>query len=360
MKIVFDHEIFLAQRHGGISRYFVELIRELGRMPGFEPVIFAGLYANHLLHAARRDLPARVVGARLPFGLGHHRAWSAANQAAFAAFLRHERPAIHHATYYKGMATSLPLRRVVTVYDMIHEIFPESHPAHDPTTARKRAAVARADRVICISENTRADLLRLFGTSPDKTIAIPLGVSFRGTPRPARPLDHPYLIYVGARCGYKNAALLHRVLAEPGLQDLHLVLVGGGPPDTEELRGPAAARLHYVGGDDDDLATWYRHAVALAYPSRYEGFGIPPLEAMQCGCPVLASNASSIPEVVGTAGVLLEPDDAPAWVAAIRRLREDASFRNECVHRGLERLPRFTWRACAEATARVYESASEP
>lgn len=357
MNILYDHQVFLAQRYGGVSRYFVELIRRLGSRPGCSITVFAGFHRNALLAEAAPGLPARVIGHYLPGAVAiARRPLTALNQAWLRQVARDAAPDLYHPTYYKALLRDLPAARVVTVYDMTHEIFPELFPGDDPTPGRKRSAVSAASRVICISDNTRHDVQRLLGVPNGRLATVHISGAPAGRARPERPLPDPYLLYVGARGGYKNADLLVRAWSSTAeLRNRHhLVFFGGEPAAREEHADP---RIHFVAGDDDDLATWYTHAHAFVYPSRYEGFGLPPLEAMQCGCPVVASSASSLPEVVGDAGLLFPADDAAGLVRALLSLDRDPGLRESLRQKGQARCRHFSWDRCADETWRVYEQA---
>ncbi len=294
------------------------------------------------------------------------------NRLLMPTLTRFWAPQLLHVTYYPERLMATPRQRVVvTVYDMIHERLPATFAADDPTSARKRAIVQRADRVICISQHTAEDLIRLFAVDPSKVVVIPLGFSREfglagGTQAGEEVTQRPYLLYVGARPGHKNfGRLLAAYGASPALQArFDLLAFGGGALTTAERAAAAAAgvpagQLRWVGGDDQALAEAYRQARLFVYPSSYEGFGIPPLEAMSCGCPVVCSNTSSIPEVVGGAGQYFDPDDTAALRAALEAVALDDGRHAELRASGLQRCQDFSWQRCAEATANVYRSLLE-
>lgn len=364
MNLLFDYEIFHSQRYGGISRYFVELIRALAGRPGLRITIAAGLYQNELLPSLRGLPGVRVLGWKRPAWLPGRRIYGLFNLLFFELAARAVRPDLYHATYYRNLARGLRAGRVVTIHDLIHEFFPAT--PGDPTAARKRQAIAHADLLLCVSAHTRDDLVRHYHVPPEKTRVVHHGVRRAVIPRPARPLEAPYLLHVGDRGGYKNGLALLRVLArEPDLRDrFQVVYFGSGPfnPAEKQLMKEAGlqGRVHHATGSDEDLATWYAHAFALVYPSRYEGFGFPPLEAMQYGCPVLASNQSSLPEVVGEAGRLFHPDSETSLADALRGLVDNPKGRADLVSRGQQHHQRFTWKECADRTMAAYASLMPP
>jgi glycosyltransferase involved in cell wall biosynthesis len=289
---------------------------------------------------------------------------AAANRVLSPPLLCFFTPSIVHETYYRERSFAprdLPV--VLTVYDMIHEKFSREFSRSDITSRAKRAAVARAAKVICISESTRRDLIDLFSVPEDKAVTIHLGVSPppASASQPIRPPGPPFFLYVGPRSSYKNFdRLLVALRSSPVLRREHdLVAFGGGPfTRTERIRieslGFRPGQVRQVSGGDDELFRMYRAASAFVYPSLYEGFGIPPLEAMSVGCPVACSNASSLPEVVGSAAVLFHPTQIDSIRQAIEAVASDSSLRSSLIDRGRVRASELTWDKCAAETVNLY------
>jgi glycosyltransferase involved in cell wall biosynthesis len=247
---------------------------------------------------------------------------------------------------------------------MIHERFRTSFSRWDNTASNKRAAVARADHIICVSENTRRDLIEILDVNPEKTTVVHLASSqmHRMPYVDIAASSRPYLLYVGERRGYKNFDLLLQAYAlSPQLQrHCDIVLFGGeGSLRWEYQRarelGLRSDNFNLIHGDDARLASLYRGALLFVYPSLYEGFGIPPLEAMTCGCPVVCSSAGSLPEVVGDAAEIFDPQLPDSLLAAIERVLRDMSYRANLVQKGFERASSFSWQRCAEQTMAVYK-----
>lgn len=360
MRVLYSHHIFLSQQYGGISRYFVEVASRLAAQRLCDVTVLAPVHVNaHLAHAA----PAPVLGARFPAGAAYRRLAWAANEAALRTWLRAGRADLLHLTYYPVR----PPRRgrqpiVATVYDMIHERLPQYFPASDRTHDHKGAAVRAADHVICISARTRDDLVECFPEVADRCSVIHLGHTLQATPAPGPlPVSRPYVLYVGLRGGYKNFARLALAFSSSSLPRLgfDLVCFGGGAFTTDELTqlraaGVDTSRLRQVGGGDDALARLYASAEAFAYPSLYEGFGIPPLEAMSLGCPVVCADSGSLPEIVGAAAERFDPMRVDAIQCALERVVTSPSRAAALRVAGQERAARFSWDACAVATAAVY------
>ncbi len=358
MRIAFDHEIFTNQRFGGISRYYVNLAAELQRN-GQSPRIFAGFHINEYLRTLDRSI---LSGAFLPIPTKkgqrlRYRINRNLNRLQIPAW----RPDLIHGTFFNQSQFPRRIPRVVTVYDMIDELYLFDGNLDNPSTQAKKTAVDSADHVICISENTRNDLIRLFRTDPEKLSVIYLGIDKvgDGEESPTGPAK-PYLLYVGHRPGYKNfERFLEAYAASKLIPEFDIVAFGGGPLQKSEVDrmtalGIPARSISHISGDDLLLAKLYRCAAALFYPSLYEGFGLPPLEAMAHGCPVASSNASSLPEVVGNAAICFDPNDTEEMAVALTRITLDESLRKTLIAAGHERVKQFSWVKTAEETAEVY------
>ncbi len=366
MKIALDYQIFSNQRYGGISRYFVRLAQELMELDQ-QVNVFAPLHQN----AYVVNLPAQAVKgygvAKYPPKSGRFLRF--VNQGISGLLINRWTPDIVHETYYNRFASGKKrYPRVITVYDMIHERLPECHDARDNTREIKRIAVERADVVIAISEHTRKDLIELYSMDPEKVVTVHLGfdnfetlssgVSELSTTQP----DKPYLLYVGNRATYKNFDnLIRAYAASTWLQSHFAVVAFGGGSFTSQERNLFAdlkidpSQIIYRSGGDRLLGTYYRNAAAFVYPSRYEGFGIPPLEAMAHDCPVIASQVSSIPEIVGGAGSYFDPESVDSMRAVLEQTLESEQSLNALRKLGRHRLAEFSWEKCAKSTLQVYQ-----
>jgi glycosyltransferase involved in cell wall biosynthesis len=361
MRIAYDHRIFGCQEYGGISRYFFELANNIARSPGTEVGIISPIYVNAYLAAALSDL--QIMGRKMPEIGRAGILYRAINQLSAPSMMARFQPDLVHETYYSTKRLApVGSKVVLTVFDMIHEYFPECFSTLDSTSRAKAIAVNRADHIICISEQTRKDLIDVLKVDPAKTTVVYLGFSLtKPSADKVQEDDRPYLLYVGNRGGYKNfEALLRAYRANLALQrDYDLAIFGGGALTAQERTlinrlGIQTDRIRQFGGNDAVLAGLYRKAALFVYPSLYEGFGIPPLEAMSFDCPVVCSNASSIPEVVGNAAELFDPRSSDALGDAIERVLNDTVLRQTLIVRGRERIKLFSWEHCAEQTLDVY------
>ena len=266
-------------------------------------------------------------------------------------------------------------RQIITVHDLNFWYFPEFLTAESRRYYRDQIAwaVARADAIAADSEHTRRDLIERLGVDPTLVTTIPLAANPLYLHPPtaqaaadmlaALGLPSAYLLFVGTLEPRKNVPLLleaYALLRRDHGVDLPLLLVGRrGWLDEEifatiERLALGEAVIHLDSVDNPTLAALYRRAALLALPSHYEGFGLPPLEAMHCGCPVVVSDRASLREVVGEAGLRLAPEGAAAWAAAMARLLQDSGLRAELIERGYAQAAHFTWEATARATLRLY------
>jgi glycosyltransferase involved in cell wall biosynthesis len=241
---------------------------------------------------------------------------------------------------------------------MIGELFGEGTPADSEV---KRQAVRAAQGVICVSENTKRDLVHLFGVDDSKVRVIyeASELSISMVPSDAPPAEYPYFLFVGShQWPYKNFTRLLRSFATVCQRHSEVKLCIAGPSLLPEQRKlidslKMTHRIVETGRvSDTQLATLYHRSVALVYASLYEGFGIPPLEAMACGTAVIASNSSSIPEVVGDAALLIDPQSEEDIAAAMIKLLDDPVRREQLVRLGREREKLFSWEKMA---AEIYE-----
>jgi glycosyltransferase involved in cell wall biosynthesis len=362
MRIAYDHSIFTIQEFGGVSRYFARLAEHL-RTPDIQPRIFAPLHINQYLSDLQPQLVFGKRVAKYPKFL--KAAARNLNFKAAHAAIKLWNPHILHETYYGEHAMAQnKAARVVTIHDMITEILPEKFPKAALVTKRKKQAIDRADHVICISENTRIDLLKYFDVPPQKLSVVYHGVdALPVLPMMEAKSGRPYFLYVGSRLEYKNFNLLLRAFAASKHlnQSFDVVAFGGGPATTEEKElisklGLKPDMIKFVAGSDLSLSHHYRGACAFVYPTQYEGFGFPPLEAMALGCPVICSNSSCMPEVVGDAALLFNPASVEELRTALERVAVSEQAREFLISKGGSRVSKFSWHKTAQQTLAVYKS----
>lgn len=278
---------------------------------------------------------------------------------------------LHSPYYIKPYWLSCP--SVVTIYDLIPMIYPQHLPYRWTAWIFRAAAslaVRRASHVIAISESTKADLVHLFGTSPEKITVTYLAADERFHPLERKDcervlqrygLPRGYILYLGINKPHKNLVFLLEVFSELDTE-VKLVLAGKEDPRYPEAR-QEAERLNlgesvvFLGEvADNDLPMLYNGAELFVFPSLHEGFGLPVLEAIACGTPVVCSNTSSLPEIVADAALTLDPLDREAWVAALMEVLEKEALRAEMREKGLKRAAAFSWEETARRTWEVYQS----
>jgi glycosyltransferase involved in cell wall biosynthesis len=357
-------------RAAGINRVLQHLLAELPAVPGDEQYLVYAPYsdANRRL-LARTRVRSRLT--RLPVDRPPVRiAWE---QTVLPVELLREGADLLHAL---GFVSPIAWRgkTVVTVYDLSFLRFPEVYNRANRMYlgAFTPPSLRRADRVITISEDARRDVIELCGVAPERVTPILLAADPRFKPsepedveafRRRHGLPERFVLYQGTLQPRKNVETLVRayaLLRSRGSDDHGLVLAGPRgwqyEPIFELTRQLGLEDAVTFPGfvPDDDLPLWYSSATVFAFPSRYEGFGLPLLEAMACGTPVVSSNASSLPEVVGDAGLLVDPSDVEGLCSALRQLLEDEPLRQALSAAGRVRARRFSWQRTASETVQVY------
>ncbi|OGB75335.1 hypothetical protein A2810_01625 [candidate division Kazan bacterium RIFCSPHIGHO2_01_FULL_49_10] len=253
---------------------------------------------------------------------------------------------------------------VVTVlFDFVSFLFPKRHQLKATLLEKMwmRPALARSKALLAISESTKNDAVKLFGINPDKITVSYLGPAVAVQAAPIALPASPIILFVGTLEPRKNVAMLVEAFNQLRRRaiDCSLVLAGGWGWQSAQIRGavtasPYAADIKVLGYVSEAQKTFlYQHATVLAFPSRYEGFGMPPLEAMSEGLPVVTTNISSLPEVVGDAALLIGPDLADELSDALAQVLTDDSLRQRLVQAGLAQSKKFNWQNTADVTLRV-------
>ena len=397
IRVLYDHQVFSLQSYGGISRYFYELMscyHNTNLLDFNLPIKYSNNYylknSNFIKNKIIQfDLinksktfenfltGIKFRGKRKLYKIlkffGFHKIkkdsyYINKNKKISIKLLQKDKFDVFHPTYYDEYFINhigdKPF--VLTIYDMIHELFADMFPQlRDETTERKKILARKATKIIAISENTKKDIIKLYGIEENKIKVIHLGTSLKYDENKVYPkIDIPkkYILFVGERHYYKNFCFfMHSII--PLLKhdkDLYVVCAGGGVFTKEEvylLRNTYIEdRVIQIFFNDDILTLLYKNALAFVFPSLYEGFGIPVLEAFACKCPLILSNTSCFPEIAGDAAIYFDPANEYSIRDSVTKVIYNEELRNYLIQKGTERLKNFSWEKTARETKKVYES----
>ena len=368
MKILYDHQCFTQQLYGGVSRYYYQLIKELKLLDDVI-VNLSLIYSNNHYLGNDKDFSVKQFFPNKKFYfkrtiLDH------INRYRTIKNLKNYNYDIFHPTYYNPYFLNHLRGKpyIITAYDLIQEQFPEISNSIDKTLQHKKEVIARATSIIAISENTKTDLIKFYNIPSNKIAVVYLAASISkemAITREKLNLPEKYILFVGTRNFYKNFE--NFILAvEPLLKDhkeLFVITAGGGYFTKSELNLFESKKIKdkviFKEADDTTLATLYANALAFVFPSKYEGFGIPVLEAMNCDCPAIISNKSSLPEVGGEAAVYFNPDDLDDIRQKIKSVVFNSELRKELIIKGRIQRNKFSFVNTALQTHTVYRNILE-
>lgn len=376
MKILYDHQIFSYQKFGGISRYFIQIIANLPK--DFTWEIATRFSDNGYIKAYKNISPLETynpVGklfANVKFP-GKKRLLHSIevertnhNRRLSVEALKKQDFDVFHPTYYDDYFLDYIGNKpyVLTIHDMIHEIYPEMF--NDPGTSKRKALLAEnASHIIAVSANTKKDIIDIMGIAPEK-ISVVYHANSLVSPASISPDSVlRYLLYVGDRENYKNFLFFVRAIEPLMRKDSDLKVICAGTPFTKKemvflKELDIFDRFMTRKVNDNDLALMYKNALAFVYPSYYEGFGIPIVESLSMGCPVILSKSSCFPEVAGDVGIYFDPKEITSIRSAIERVIFDEKFRQSLSRRSLEYASRFSWSTAAEITSNMYKKLTSP
>lgn len=373
MKIVLDPQTFNEQKFGGISRYHTEMLLEWQKTPGISvdcPIVYsdnlhlkeAGLFRSFRNTLFNPCLWPKFINKKIA------KTYRKKNIAASVKVLQKQDFDVfvptYYATYFLEHIGQKPF--VLTVYDMIHEMLPQYFTRDKHTVANKKLLMEQATKIIAISESTKNDILKIYPHIPaDKIEVVYLSFSIKHDAAVKLLLPEKYILFVGNRSDYKNFAFFLKSVA-PVLQsekDLYLVCAGGNAFNSKEQKMIAdlsvSEKLIQKNFEDNELASYYSGAKCFVFPSEYEGFGIPVLEAMACGCPVVLAQHSSFPEVAGEAGVYFELNNEIDLRSKIVNLLQNEPLRKDYINKGLAQAQKFSWQKTAQEALEILREAAK-
>lgn len=360
MIIRYGPEIFYLQRYGGISKYIIRLCEELLNH-GNDCKIIAPLYTAS---GISKNL---ILGLNLPFFRGSHRLYGEISKQLSNLILSKSRIDIYHQSYYSDLRPhNVNTKNILTVHDMAHELIPNYFRKNDNTSLLKYNAIKNSDKIICISNSTRDNLLNYYPELDESKVSVVhLGFDSSGLNLDTNYFNKSnYILYVGNRAGYKNfTSFISSIGSNAKLKNkIKVVLFGGGKLNNSEHElikklGFKDGIIECIHGNHLKLQNLYKNALCFVYPSIHEGFGIPLLESMSEGCPVICSDISVFREVAGDAAMFCSPFSIESISNAIEILISNSDIRCTLINNGFHNLKKFGWNKCAGDTLNVYKSA---
>lgn len=385
MKILFDHQIFTLQKYGGISRYFYELISRLDKFESVE-IKHSILYSNNVyldksfchqpyLNYENWLFPGYFRGKNRLLKLFQYFRFAPNHNREMETYLESHLSSgkidLFHPTYYNSyfikLVNQCKVPYILTVHDLIHEKFPYFFEDVHQILREKKDTITHARRIIAISESTKKDIIEFFNYPSDQIDVVYHGNLELNLGIPKDILDKEnYILFVGNRDYYKN--FLFFIESIKSLMrdnpNLKIIAAGGGPFSEKELTHFEKLRLnsriiHRNFKNDSELFDLYQKAVLFVFPSLYEGFGIPLLEAMAAGCPVVCSNTSSFLEVACDAAKYFDPTNAESIEHAVTEVYRKRDIQLSLREKGFENRKRFSWNKTTEQTVGSYRKALE-
>ncbi len=376
-KVFIDHQIFSLQTFGGISRYFSELIRNSNMNLQVElPAVYSRSRhlkeLTQLKHLQEWPNAESNIGKKLLAKLNfmHRLDPFQENNLKLSEAINANPLAVVHATYYNPYFLSLlkkETKLVVTIYDLIHENFPEFSSPDDKTCTHRKEILTRADHVICISQETKNDLMSHYQIKDDKISVIHLSDSFKSIVTIDEDfesrLPSKYFLFTGNRSAYKNWFFLLRAFQKVRKAHTDVFLVCTGSPFSpgekaylEDLGVHSAVR--HFSPNEIQLYSLYKNAVAFIFPSYAEGFGIPVLEAMRAGTPALLSDIPVFKEIAGDSAAYFPPKDIRSLNSMMVRVLEDKVFAEKLRKMGFSQVKNYSWEKTAAETFNIYKRLS--
>ena len=360
MKIFFDYRIFLHQAGGGISRYIINLSKSLNEKK-LKNEIFAPIHINKMLKDYSLNLKKDMGFFINRKPLFTSKILDYVNSFSTQFYINKIRPNVYHQTYYGSFPKLKKTSKVVTVHDLIHEKFHEYYGMPENFRPKKKS-LEQADKIICVSKTTKEDLLRFYNLDEKKIKVINHGHEHILNLTKKKNLNKKNeILYVGGRGKYKNFKNFVQafVFNQKLKNEFRIVCFGGGVFNKSEInffsKNNILDKIRYVEGNDYKLAELYNSSICLVYPSLYEGFGLPIIESMAIGCPVLASEIKPIIETAGDAVIYFNPKKIED-ISQKLELFLYQNNKNKIIEQGFKKVEKFRWSNCAKETLNFYDA----
>ena len=348
--------------YGGPSRYFFNLFESINKKNDHNKAyIVSPVYHNEFLNSS--NFREKIIGIKVPKIKFTGVINKGINKIFTKNLIKEKSPNIIHTTDYPVYFDKKRFPLVVTVHDLIHEIFYKDF-GEKKIFRPKKKILDISDHIICVSENTKKDLIKFYNISDKKISVIYHGNSFENFSPNMNgfKINFKYFLYIGSRKRYKNFFNLIKAfkLNKQIYNDYKIICFGGGKLLNSEIKKFSENNIDlnkiiiYDKNDDQSLFDLYKNAEALVYPSYYEGFGMPIVEAMSLGCPVISSDSSSMPEVFGNAALTFSPSSISDLKDKLEVVAYDKEKRRKLINLGLKQSEKFTWEKCADKTLKIY------
>lgn len=373
MKILLDPQIFYQQTYGGISRYYTEVFSVLSKKKEVE--IILPIYNSDNAYLKETNLPAKNKSLHILYKVLSFFKISTrslrkrkSDQLLEVKFQANDYDVVvptYYNPYFLEKINGKPY--VLTVYDMIHELLPQYFVDDEfRVVERKALLLDKATKIIAVSHNTKKDIIKVYPhIDADKIVVVYHGTSIKIDNDIKVELPQNYVLYVGARPNYKNFKFLVKSIEPLLIKDssLFLIAAGGGKFNEEELAYLKSLSIEKQvvqrRFEENELGHFYKNAKCFVLPSLYEGFGIPVVESMACGCPIILSTHGSLPEIAGDAGIYFNSESENDLKEKIENLINNPELRAEYAQKGLEHVKKYDWNEAAEQCLQVYKDAAK-
>ena len=358
MKVAFDYSIFMMQKYGGVSRYFLELYKAINKIVNCKIIAPISIKShtreiNDNFYNLIKFNEIPIFGTKINNNL---------NYITSSIYMKYWKPNIIHKTYFNNHKYSfIDAKKILNVWDLTHEIYPELY-NKSKDWRPKQQSLALTDHVICSSYKTRDDLKKYYNFDLNKTSVVYQGINEEKNQKIINFNKKKILLYVGSRLKYKNFENLLKALSinKKILNEFQLVCFGEEKKNVVEKKLINNLELNeknilFISGDNNKLKNYYLNSTALIYPSKNEGFGFPPLEAMSFGCPVITSNNPAILEATDLSLYAFNPESPQDIALKLENIIYSKDSINHLIYHGLTRIKQLSWKKTSSQILKIYD-----